>query len=239
MKTSTMTKTKSVTNTQLGIATAVLLGVSALAFLVIPALTDNTTPTYRYASWECQDGSKQDSGTATACISQASWFITIQQACNGRCNYANICGLKTYALSQPCQISSCVGVNQPVYGTAKCCAGLVNTNGYCTAPTTCTSIDQQVYGTSRCCAGLVNLKGTCRNPNCIDLDGKNYFTSTDITNYRGNVIAKDKCAIKNFLGRYTIVAKGTFVAERICNKGGLDTIYYKCPKGCVNGACVK
>jgi hypothetical protein len=241
MKTFTITKT--VTNTQLGIATAVLLGVSALAFLVIPAFTNTSTaPYYRYASWECQDGSGQGQGSPTTCTNYTAWFAQAQKFCTGRCNYSNYsreCGLLSFTVSSPCSLTSCLGQNEKIYGTLKCCAGLTNVNGICRATTSCAGLDQSTYLFSRCCAGLVELRGVCRNPNCIDLDGRNYFTATDVTNSRGAIVARDKCATKNFLGRYTIVTKGKYVAERICSKAGLDTIYYACPKGCANGACIK
>jgi hypothetical protein len=237
----TFTQTKTVTNTQLAIAAAVLLGVSALAFLVIPAFTNSSTaPYYRYASWECQDGYGQGQGSPTTCVNYTTWFDHAQSFCAGRCNYRNNCGLQSFTVSTPCSFTApCLGVYQKVYGNLKCCAGLKNVNGVCGVTSACTAIGQEPYLYGVCCAGLTFINGRCENPKCIDRDLKDIYNAGNITNSTGKILATDKCANRNWYGGYTIVTRGKYVAERICTKSGMETKYYACTKGCINGACIK
>ncbi|MCX6739999.1 MAG: hypothetical protein NTZ49_02100 [Candidatus Parcubacteria bacterium] len=239
----TMVTTKTVTNTQLAIATAVLLGVSALSFIILPALTNtsSTVPNYyRYASWVCQDGSAATQGSDNTCNSYTNWYNIALSSCAGHCNYMNVCGLKSFLVIIQCSNTPCIGPNESLYGTLKCCAGLVPVNGICRVSAPCVTKGQPVYGTLKCCTGLVIKNGICQQANCIDSDGgKNYYTRGTVRNLAGSILATDKCSRKDFLGRVYFVLSGKYITEYFCSGSSLDKTLYLCPKGCYNGACIK
>ncbi len=72
---------------------------------------------YRYANWECYDGTDFKEGGETSCKTQATWRSYAEEACRFRCANADtttssddvkpaiqpvVCGVKRFAVMEPC-----------------------------------------------------------------------------------------------------------------------------------------
>lgn len=64
------------------------------------------TTYYRYATWQCQDGSSSRQGSATTCKISDEWNTIAENSCVRKCDRATgKCGVKTFTASVECSLT--------------------------------------------------------------------------------------------------------------------------------------
>lgn len=83
----------------------------------------------------------------------------------------------------------------------------------------------------KCPHGCSASGGACREQSCSDGDGLNYYNKSSVTikDYSGSVVYTDSCNDK---------VNRNMLTEYSCDKGNVKTNLYRCPGGCLDGACV-
>lgn len=239
------TATKSTTYTQLAIAVLVLVGVSALAFGVLPMLNNDNLNQTQACTTTLGDLDRNlvlDANDVTALNNIIRGISPI-----------NLCGDMDHdGVISPIDVTilkSAIAIPQP-----KTCAklgDLNNNNLYDEDDILLLSNIMRGISPFDACADMNNdafigpddltLLKTAKFkqdvPACADSDyGVNYFVAGTIS-LKGVIDSKDQCSIINENGGYAFSASGPFLAEHSCNGDIREKTVYKCPGGCINGAC--
>ncbi|MDD5177683.1 MAG: hypothetical protein PHT54_00145 [Candidatus Nanoarchaeia archaeon] len=113
------------------------------------------------------------------------------------------------------------------YGRAELVGGLEITN-------------KKAYYSSKKTARYAILRVIDRSePSCIDTDGgKRYFIKGSVSGSGpdGSVFRSDTCL--EAMGGYYEEGYENMLLEYWCNAGEINTVEYKCPKGCSDGICL-
>lgn len=65
--------------------------------------SDAEVTAYRFASWECYDGTREDHSDVSSCKLSSTWMEYAQTFCQNRCSATSgKCGVNNYALSNEC-----------------------------------------------------------------------------------------------------------------------------------------
>ncbi len=195
-----------------------------------------STPSYRYTSWICHDGSQTRQGSPSSCKPTQTWRAYADSFCSGKCsNATGKCGVTDFALEQLCNEGiSCLYVCSELYELKDNSCKLNGCGSGC-GPDYLTT-----FRTKQECENALRVNA------CIDSDGgANYYTKgTAYYNWQQQSQGmQDRCLIvpgypKNASEEKSCEGPDCFLNEVICQEGNPIAHNYACPNGCREGACI-
>ena len=193
---------------------------------------------FRFSSWTCYNGEKQDNGGSSSCKSTDMWRKYAEDFCAQKCSpETGKCGVNSFSNSEPCGQTTICG-NGIVEGTEQCDDGnTVNSDG---------------------CDSICKIESAL---SCVDSDGgrKEYIkaitTGFSVYPDEGYTSKGDYCIQKKIDGTFNLntslrdpysagqvseCTNNCAVMENSCSPANVivaDVI--NCPNGCSDGACKK
>ena len=200
---------------------------------------------YRYAKWQCHDGSAKSLGSETTCKDAEEWKAEAEVDCKGRCNgETGKCGVNSFSLGAECgsqetQIESKCrdsdnGLDYYTKGT------VYMDESYETLRERGLEFSDGLVVRSKTTATL-KIEGEVKEVKLGETAEFSFFTVyIDEIDFYGERDSNNK--IKLAVRSLTDYCKDSRLTEWICDpRGGelgVDDEYYVCPSGCQDGACI-